>query len=131
MSPECLQQEGGGVGTALGAGGGLAPGPCGACQDPHTAGTRQEEVAGGSHRKACQALDKGRVCTEGASEGPACGVMRKRPSPALRGACQPKRWAVRGKEGNRLPRTLSHPSQGGEAAGGYPRQAWGAVTDSP
>ena len=56
VSPERLQPEGGGVGTALGTGGGLAPGPRGACQDPHTAGTRQEEVAGGSQREACQAL---------------------------------------------------------------------------
>lgn len=65
--PECLRLEGDG-------GGGSGSGARWSCQDPQMAGSGQEEMAGRSHRKACQALDKGRVCTEGPQRGLCRGV---------------------------------------------------------
>lgn len=72
-------------------------------------------------RSHCQALDKGRVCTEGALEGACVGVCEKAAKSNTEEGClsAPEKWAVR-REGEQAAQDTI-PSRQREGGKGAPR----------
>lgn len=113
--PECLRLEEMQWGSGSGSGQVELP-------RPPDAGLGRRWQAG-SHRKACQALDKGRVCTKGPQRGLCRGYEKAAKSSTVGSlpACEGGRQGM----GSRLW-IPSHPDWGGD-----PRQTHRAVTNSP
>lgn len=78
-------------------------------------------MAAGSHRQACQALDKGKVCTEKAFGGPCVGDYEKaaKSSTEEGSLSAQERWAVR-REGEQAAQDTI-PSRQGEGGKGHPQ----------